>query len=45
MSRLNELDKTEWFDVLRQLQPDLTWGEYELLWNAFQEEKRKRALQ
>lgn len=42
---VNELDKTEWFDVARYLKPEMTWEEFTVLWDDFQEMKRKRALQ
>jgi len=36
---LNELDKTEWFDVCRKLRPDLTWDEYEIMWRQHHDAK------
>jgi hypothetical protein len=38
-TRLDEYDKTEWFDVCRLLRPGLTEAEYTKLWDEFQERK------
>lgn len=34
-----------WLGVCKQVNPDLTWEEYELLWDAFQAEKEARQKQ
>jgi hypothetical protein len=48
-TRLDEYDKTEWFDVARALKPGLTEDQYEAMWAAFEktkaEHERKAALQ
>lgn len=38
-AKLNEFDKVERFDVCRVMRPDLTWEEYEVMWDEFQSEK------
>lgn len=42
---MNELDKNEWWDVMRSVKPDLTREEFDLAWEEFQEMKRRRAVQ
>lgn len=46
---LNEFDKTEWFDMMRKLRPDVTREEFDKVWSEFQTDKaehyRKQGLQ
>lgn len=44
-TRLDELDKIEWFDVAHALRPDLTDEELEAMWDEFMERKRRGMLQ
>ena len=48
-SRLYEYTKTEWFDVVRKLKPQLTEQEYEAMWTEYcaqmDEHDRKMWLQ
>ena len=37
------MDKIEWWDVCRIALPDVTWDEFEHLWDVFMELKRIRA--
>jgi hypothetical protein len=39
------MSKIEWWDVCRIVRPDLTWEEFEDLWEGFEQYKRKRKLQ
>jgi hypothetical protein len=47
--RLNEYDRTEWFDTARKLKPDLSEEEYAAMWDRFQaakaEHERTKGLQ
>jgi hypothetical protein len=45
MTRLNEYDQTEWWDICRRLRPDITEVEFAEMWEEFEEEKRRRAMQ
>lgn len=49
MTRLDEFDKVEWFDIARKLKPGLTEKEYNEMWDEFQQLKadyqRKMKLQ
>ncbi len=38
-SRLDILDQDEWWDVCRELQPEMTREEFEQLWEFFQHYK------
>jgi len=44
-TRLNEFDKTEWWDVCRRLRPDWSYEQFERAWQEFVELKRKRESQ
>lgn len=48
MTRLDEYDKAEWFDVARKLKPGLSEAEYEAMWADFQrfkaDHQRQRGL-
>lgn len=35
MTRLNEYDSIEWFDMVRRLRPDLTQEEFDRMWAEF----------
>jgi hypothetical protein len=37
--KLNEHDKTEWFDIAKTLRPGLTESEYDAMWARFQQAK------
>jgi len=41
-TRLDELDKIEWWDVARRLCPAITWEQFELQWIEFQRWKAAR---
>ena len=43
--RLDEFDRTEWFDVARALKPGLTEQEYGAMWDEFIALKRQKELQ
>ncbi len=38
-SRLDQFDKDEWFDVCRELKPQMTREEFEIKWETFQQLK------
>lgn len=38
---LNELDKIEFWDVVRALKPGMTHAEYSRMWNEFQKAKEE----
>ena len=42
--RLNELDREEFWDVARRLNPDICWEEFERDWKEFQALKAERTL-
>lgn len=44
VTRLDELDRIEWWDVCRKVRPDLTEDEFEAQWAEFQRAKARRAL-
>lgn len=44
-ARLDELDRTEWADVVRRLCPDITEAELDEKWQRFIELKRQKGLQ
>lgn len=44
-TKLNELDKEEWWDVARRVRPDLTREEYEAMWDGYHAEKTERQRQ
>lgn len=35
-TRLDILDQEEWWDVCRELQPELTREEFDVMWESFQ---------
>ena len=35
MTRLNEFDMIEWWDVARRLRPDMLWEEFTADWDEF----------
>lgn len=37
--RLDEYDKTEWWDVVRRCRPGITVAEFDVLWENFQAAK------
>lgn len=39
------MGKYEWWDVCRSLRPDLTWQEFERMWDEFVVLKQRRTLQ
>ena len=41
---LREYDRVEWYDILKQLKPELTQEEFDESWDELQEIKRKREL-
>lgn len=43
--RLKELDRDEWWDVMRRVRPDLSRKDYDAAWDEFQAVKPKRQLQ
>lgn len=43
--KLDEFDKVEWFDVAKQFLPELTQEKFNVVWDEFQELKRKRGMQ
>ncbi len=43
--RLNEFDKSEWWDVARRLRPELIEAEYDAMWEDFQRMKREHQRQ
>jgi hypothetical protein len=45
MTRLDEFDKDEWFDVMRRIRPDLSRAEFDEQWRQFQRDKQKHAAQ
>lgn len=44
-ARLDEIDKTEWRDVVKALRPDWTDEQFDDAWDRFVEVKRKHSLQ
>lgn len=44
-TRLDEYTKDEWWDVARAVKPDLTREEYDAMWERFQADKARSALQ
>lgn len=42
--KLTEYSKDEWFCVCRQLKPDLTPAEYEVMWQGFCEYMARREM-
>jgi hypothetical protein len=43
-TRLDELSADEWWDICRHFRPDVTRDEFDLMWEEFQEMKRRREL-
>lgn len=41
-TRLDELDKTEGFDLARKVKPGITWEEYEQMWELNMQLKAER---
>lgn len=41
---LNELDQNEWWDVCREVRPDLSRADFEAMWADFVERKASGAL-
>lgn len=39
MTRLDQFDKVEWFDLCRKMKPGLTEAEYDVMWERFQAAK------
>lgn len=44
-NRLDEFDKVEWFDVAKGFRPELTWEEFEVMWEGFMKMKREHERQ
>jgi seryl-tRNA synthetase len=44
-AKLHEFDKVEWFDICKHIKPELTWEEYEPIWDTFQADKSARKRQ
>lgn len=42
--RLNEYDRTEWWDMARRFMPGVTEEEFEVMWAEFQKMKAQKAL-
>ena len=42
MTRLDELDRLEWWDVARRVNPGITWAEFLHQWAEFQRLKAAR---
>jgi len=43
MTRLDELDRLEWWDVARRLNPHITWEQFLRQWDEFQRLKAAHA--
>lgn len=39
------MSKIEWWDVCKEVKPDLTWEAYEALWESFEMYKHWKRLQ
>lgn len=43
MTRLDEFDQAEWWDVARRVHPDMSWEEFEADWQEFVQLRNARA--
>lgn len=43
--RLDEFDQDEWWDVCREVRPDITREEFDRMWEDFVAEKERKKLQ
>jgi hypothetical protein len=44
MTRLDEYDHVEWWDICRRLRPDVTEEEFAEMWAEYLEIKRQREM-
>ena len=39
MTRLDEFDRDEWFDIMRRARPNIARAEFDVMWDRFQRDK------